>query len=107
MPSPSKPMRIQNVEDVPGDYFFRYDEFGAHTEAPPHSHSWGHLNYVPHGSMRMETLGVRWVAPPQYGIWIPPGVVHSCYVAHAVVYRSVYLAPALCGPCPGSPARCA
>ncbi|CAB5723300.1 HTH-type transcriptional repressor of iron proteins A [Delftia tsuruhatensis] len=103
MPSPSKPMRIQNVEDVPGDYFFRYDEFGAHTEAPPHSHSWGHLNYVPHGSMRMETLGVRWVAPPQYGIWIPPGVVHSCYVAHAVVYRSVYLAPALCGALPGQP----
>lgn len=99
----SKPMHIQNVEDVPGEYFFRYDEFGAHTEAPPHSHSWGHLNYTPHGSMRMDTAGQRWVSPPQYGVWVPPGVVHSCYVAHAVVYRSVYLAPALCKALPAQP----
>lgn len=57
MPRPSKPMRIQNVEDVPGEYYFRYDEFGADTEVPPHSHSWGHLNYTPHGSMCMDTAG--------------------------------------------------
>ncbi|MDR2325639.1 MAG: helix-turn-helix transcriptional regulator [Acidovorax sp.] len=88
-------MPVQNVEDVQGDYFFRYDEFGAHTEAPPHSHSWGHLNYALHGSMRMDTEQLRWVSPPQYGIWIPPGMVHSCYVRQAVVYRAVYLTPAL------------
>ena len=82
-------MHIQNVEDVPGEYYFRYDEFGADTEVPPHSHSWGHLNYTPHGSMCMDTAGQHWVSPPQYGVWVPPGVVHSCHVAHAVVYRSI------------------
>ena len=69
MPRPSKPMHIQNVEDVPGEYYFRYDEFGADTEVPPHSHSWGHLNYTPHGSMCMDTAGQHWVSPPQYGVW--------------------------------------
>ncbi|WP_460479859.1 AraC family transcriptional regulator [Comamonas humi] len=103
MSSRHPPMRIQNVEDVQGQYFFRYDEFGAHTEAPPHSHSWGHLNYALRGSMRMDMAGGRWVSPPQYGVWIPPGVVHGCYVTHAVVYRSVYLAPALCAALPAQP----
>ena len=56
MPRPSKPMHIQNVEDVPGEYYFRYDEFGADTEVPPHSHSWGHLNYTPHGRDRKSVV---------------------------------------------------
>src|SRR5256885_12318557 len=53
---------------VPGEYYFRYDEFGADTEVPPHSHSWGHLNYTPHGSMCMDTAGQHWVSPAQYGV---------------------------------------
>ena len=97
------PIPIQDVEHLEGEYFFRYDEFGAETEAPPHEHSWGHLNYAVHGSMRMETGELRWMSPPQHGVWIPPNVVHSCYVAHSVVYRSVYLAPQLCKAMPQQP----
>ena len=87
---------ILDTEKVQGSYYFRYDEFGAHSEAPPHSHRWGHLNYASHGSLSMDVPTGNILCPPQHGVWIPPGVVHSCYLRHAVQYRSVYLAPALC-----------
>lgn len=93
-------LRIQNVEDQEGPFYFRYDEFGADTLAAPHSHSWGHLNYAAHGTMQMETEGLRFLSPPQYAVWIPPKVVHSCTLRHAIVYRSIYIAPGLCGQLP-------
>lgn len=94
---------IQNVEGLHGSYYFRYDEFAAESQALPHCHSWGHLNYAAHGSMRMDTPALRLLSPPQYGVWIPPGVEHSCYLPTAVVYRSVYMAPDLCAQLPQQP----
>lgn len=94
--APRQAVAILDTEKVEGSYYFRYDEFGAHSEAPPHSHRWGHLNYASHGSLSMEVPSGRILCPPQHGVWIPPGVVHSCYLQHAVQYRSVYLAPQLC-----------
>lgn len=93
-------VKIQDLEGVPGSVYFRYDEFGTGSHAAPHSHAWGHLNYAAHGMLQIDAEGQRLLSPPQYAIWIPPQVVHSCYVPHAVVYRSVYLAPELCADLP-------
>ncbi|MEQ6474471.1 MULTISPECIES: helix-turn-helix transcriptional regulator [Comamonas] len=93
-------VQILDTDTVPGSYYFRYDEFGEHSEAPPHSHRWGHLNYAAHGSLNMDVPSGHILCPPQHGVWIPPGVVHSCYLQHAVQYRSVYLAPDLCADLP-------
>ena len=98
-----QPVAVLDTEQVQGLYYFRYDEFGAHSEAPPHSHRWGHLNYASHGSLSMELPAGRILCPPQHGVWIPPGVVHSCYLQHAVQYRSVHLAPQLCRDLPQTP----
>ena len=92
----SQPLPILNVEDVPGSFYFRYDEFGAGMHADPHAHSWGHLNYASHGTLQMDVEGRQMLSPPQYAIWVPPNVVHGCHLRHAVVYRSIYVAPALC-----------
>jgi len=89
-----------DVEGLAGPYYFRYDEFAAHSTAAPHRHSWGHLNYAAHGSLHMDVPTGRILCPPQHGVWIPPGVVHSCHLPHAVQYRSVYLAPPLCAQLP-------
>ena len=89
-------LSIVDATRLRGSYYFRYDEFGADSEAPAHSHHWGHLNYAAHGSLNMEVPDGHLLCPPQHGVWIPPGVVHSCYVRHAVQYRSVYLEPQLC-----------
>lgn len=94
---------ILDVEGMEGPFYLRYDEFGADTLAEAHSHSWGHLNYAAHGSMQMETVGMRLLSPPQYAIWIPPKVVHSCTLRHAIVYRSIYIEPGLCAQLPAEP----
>lgn len=91
---------IQDVEGMEGPFYFRYDEFGADTQAAAHSHTWGHLNYAAHGTMQMETEGLRFLSPPQYAVWIPPTVVHSCMLRHAIVYRSIYIARDLCAQLP-------
>lgn len=75
---------ILEMDQVQGLYYFRYDEFGAHSEALPHSPRWGHLNYASHGSLSMEIPAGRILCPPQHGVWIPPCVVHGCYLPHAV-----------------------
>lgn len=84
------------VDGITAPFYVRYDEYGAGTWADAHSHRLGHLNYTPHGTISMETADARFVAPPQYGIWIPPGVEHSCYMQQAAVYRAFYIQPALC-----------
>ena len=98
--SRSQPMQIQSLEGVPGLVYFRYDEFGADSYAAPHTHEWGHLNYALHGTLQMDTPDLHMLSPPQYGVWIPPRVEHSAYARHAVVYRSVYLAPEHCARLP-------
>lgn len=100
MPDKRRYLPIQDVEGMDGPFYFRYDEFGADTQAAAHSHSWGHLNYAAHGTMQMETDGLRLLSPPQYAVWIPPAVVHSCTLRHAIVYRSIYIEPGLCAQLP-------
>ena len=67
-----QPVAILDTEKVQGSYYFRYDEFGAHSEAAPHSHRWGHLNYASHGSLSMDVPTGNILCPPQHGVWIPP-----------------------------------
>jgi len=96
-------LAIQDVEGMAGPFYFRYDDIGADTHAAPHSHTWGHLNYAAHGTMQMDTEGLRFLSPPQYAVWIPPKVVHSCTLRHAIVYRSIYIARDLCERLPAEP----
>ena len=104
----ARPMQVQlvpvKVDDITAPFYVRYDEFGAGTWADAHSHRLGHLNYTPHGTISMETADERFVSPPQYGIWIPPGVEHSCYLQHAAVYRAFYLQLSCARRCPSAPA---
>ncbi|HVR48140.1 MAG TPA: helix-turn-helix transcriptional regulator [Pseudorhodoferax sp.] len=93
-------MRIQDVEGLDAPYYLNYEEFSAGSHSDWHSHSWGHLNYAAHGTMELDLPGARFLTPPQHAIWVPPGVPHSSTLQHAVVYRTIYIAPALCAPLP-------
>ena len=50
-PTQRQPVAILDTDKVEGSNYLRYDELGEHSEAPPHSHRWGHLNYASHGSL--------------------------------------------------------
>lgn len=66
-------LRLPDLQGQSFDVYFRYDEFGADTHSPPHTHAWGQLNYAAHGVMQLEIDGQRFLSPPQYAVWIPPG----------------------------------
>lgn len=89
-------LQIFDVEGVASAYLLRYDEFAAGSFVHMHSHRMGHLNYTPQGTISIDTADAHFVAPPQYGVWIPPRVEHNCHVQHAALYRSFYVQPELC-----------
>ncbi|MHC6227650.1 AraC family transcriptional regulator [Pseudomonas sp. X10] len=91
-----KYLDIPRFEQLPAPVYFRYDEFGADTHSAAHRHPWGQLNYASRGVMHLDIDGQRFISPPHYAVWVPPGTEHSCYNPQAIVYRSVYLDRSLC-----------
>jgi len=86
-----KLLSIPDFSGLPSPVYLRHDEFGADTHSAPHTHAWGQLNFVAHGLMELDIAGQRFMSPPQYAVWIPPHMEHSCYNRQAIVYRSVYI----------------
>ncbi|WP_153785558.1 helix-turn-helix transcriptional regulator [Pseudomonas sp. EMN2] len=94
---------IPQFDQLPAPVYFRYDEFGAGSQSAPHRHPWGQLNYASHGVMHLDVEGQRFISPPHYAVWVPPGTEHGCYNPQAIVYRSVYLDRSLCAELPAQP----
>ncbi|WP_281687023.1 helix-turn-helix transcriptional regulator [Pseudomonas citronellolis] len=97
------PLPLPDHAALPAPLYFRYDEFGADTRSAPHSHPWGQLNYASHGVMQLDVGGQRFLSPPQYAVWVPPGVEHGCYNREAIVYRSLYVSAELSRQLPTGP----
>lgn len=82
---------IPHIRQLPYDVYFRFAEFLADTYTEPHSHPFGQLNFVSRGTMEMEVASVRYLSPPQYAVWIPPGWKHDARNAAVAAYRSAYI----------------
>ncbi|BCL76597.1 transcriptional regulator [Jeongeupia sp. HS-3] len=82
---------------------FRFDALAADTECQPHRHDFGQLNYVSHGVMQVDVGGQRFLSPPQYAVWLPPGVTHGSYNRMPVLYRALDLDASLCTVLPAQP----
>src|SRR5690606_5334819 len=91
---------LPDFTTLPSPVYFRYDEFPAGSESLEHRHDWGQLNYTTQGIMHLRVEGKRFLSPPQYAVWIPPGAAHGSYNPNAVIYRSVYIDSTLCGDLP-------
>ncbi|MBC3479190.1 helix-turn-helix transcriptional regulator [Pseudomonas sp. SWRI59] len=100
---PRKYLDIPGFDRLPAPVYLRHDEFGADTHSAPHRHAWGQLNYAAHGVMHLDVEGQRFLSPPHYAVWVPPGIEHGCYNPQAIVYRSLYLDRSLCAGLPQQP----
>lgn len=47
------------------------------TEVPPHRHRKGQLVLALHGAVTCQLANGWWMVPPNCGVWIPGGTVHS------------------------------
>lgn len=88
--------------DLSQDIYFRHLELEP-TEWGAHAHPWGQLNYLTHGVMSLSIAGTTFLSPPQYAVWIPPGMAHTSVNATAASYRSVYLSLAASARMPAEP----
>ncbi|RYG35766.1 AraC family transcriptional regulator [bacterium] len=90
-------------ESLPAAIFFRAAEMPADATYPRHRHAWGEFVYSFRGVMELKLADRHYLAPPQYGIWLPPNVEHTGLNRYEAVHCSLYVSGELCGDMPQEP----
>jgi len=70
---------------------------------PPGRHNGGQFVQALSGVLEITMAGRVFLAPPQYGVWIPPGMEHSASNQRAASYATLYLEDQLCTALPAQP----
>ncbi len=70
---------------------------------PAESHAAGQFVHALSGVIEVGMGGQVFLAPPQYGVWIPPHLEHVSSNRHEASYATVYVAQALCAALPPHP----
>ena len=100
---PTKPRHLRRppfTDALPAPIWFRADELPADTVYPWHRHAWGELVFAYSGVMELKLADRHLLAPPQYGVWLPPQVEHVGLNRHAATHCSLYVSEPLCAALP-------
>lgn len=62
-------------------------------EQPLHQHRKGQLIVALHGAVQCQVPGGLWMVPPQHGVWIPGGTLHSNRVTHNAQLCLLFVEP--------------
>ena len=95
----------QLASHLPYPLACRILHFTPHSSMARHRSDWGELNFAISGIMEIGIEGVLYLSPPQYAIWIPPGVSHCCQNEGEVHYACIDIPAAACAGLPAAPAR--
>ena len=86
--------------DLPTPLLFRSAVAPADGLYPHHRHAWGEFVYALRGVHEVKVAGHHYLAPPQYGIWLPPLVAHEGLNRQESHHCSLYVSPSHCAPMP-------
>jgi AraC-like DNA-binding protein len=89
--------------DLPASVMFRSAVAPADGLYPHHQHAWGEFVYSFSGVMEVKLAGHHYLAPPQYGIWLPPRIEHVGLNRLESHHCSLYVAAAACDQMPDGP----
>lgn len=92
----------QSSPALPAPVMFRSAKVPAQGLYPQHRHAWGEFVYAFSGVMEVKLHDQHLLAPPQYGIWLPPDLEHIGLNRRAAHHCSVYVSRALCGALPAT-----
>ncbi|MEX6502910.1 AraC family transcriptional regulator [Pseudomonas zhanjiangensis] len=99
MPAPTtraRPLQVAPfTDDLPTPIHFRSARMPAEASFPSHRHDWGEFVYSFTGVMEVQLQGQHFLAPSQYGIWLPPGVEHRGMNHDETFYCSLYVSAGL------------
>jgi AraC-like DNA-binding protein len=87
----------------PATILFRSAVAPAEGLYPEHQHAWGEFVYSFSGVMEVKVAEHHYLAPPQYGIWLPPNLEHVGLNRYEAHYCSLYIAPPGCDALPPTP----
>jgi len=88
---------------LPAPIWFRSESMPAEASYPQHRHPWGEFVYSFSGVMEIKLADMHYLAPPPYGIWLPPEVEHRGLNRHEACHCSLYIAAEHCRQLPASP----
>ncbi|MEN2975600.1 helix-turn-helix transcriptional regulator [Tistrella bauzanensis] len=83
------------VDALPAPVVFRTADMPADATYPLHSHPWGEFVYAFSGVMEVRVAGRHYLAPSQYGLWLPPGIEHRGLNHQAACHCSLYVSTPL------------
>ena len=89
--------------DLPATLLFRSAVTPADGWYPHHQHAWGEFVYAFRGVQEVRVAGHHYLAPPQYGIWLPPRVAHEGLNRQESHHCSLYVSPRVSGVLPAQP----
>jgi AraC-like DNA-binding protein len=83
--------------------YARVESLGAGSWTQTHRHDWVQFSYAISGVLGVHTEQGSFFAPPQWGVWIPPGLEHEIITSARAEMRSLYVRR---DDCVWAPARC-
>lgn len=89
--------------ELPAPLFYRAENMLADSSYPEHSHDWGEFVYSFCGIMEVKLENNHYIAPPPYGVWLPPHTAHRGQNRDATWYCSVYISKDYLGELPENP----
>ncbi|RKH29358.1 AraC family transcriptional regulator [Corallococcus sp. CA041A] len=92
----AKQLQVPFTSKLPHPVYFRAASLPAEAAYPRHRHPWGEFVYAYSGVMELKLAGSHYLAPPQYGIWLPPDLEHRGMNRFEASHCSLYLDPAWC-----------
>lgn len=100
-PTPASSLHQPPYSDVlPAAIVFRAAKMPAHASYPTHRHVWGEFVYAFSGVMEVQLSDQHYIAPPQFGIWLPPQVEHRGLNRQEALFSSLYVTAGLCAALP-------
>jgi hypothetical protein len=92
-----------SATQLPAPLMFRSAQVPAQGVYPLHRHAWGEFVYSFSGVMEVKVAEQHYLAPPQYGMWLPPDLEHVGLNRRAATHSSLYVSRALCAVLPTTP----
>ncbi len=88
---------------LPAPIMFRSAYVPAQGIYPQHQHAWGEFVYSFSGVMEVKVADRHYLAPPHYGIWLPPDLEHVGLNRLEAHHCSLYIARPGCVVLPATP----
>jgi len=88
---------------LPAPLMFRSAHVPAQGLYPKHQHAWGEFVYSFSGVMEVTVAEHHYLAPPQYGVWLPPDLLHVGLNRREAHHASLYVSRPLCKALPAEP----